>query len=115
MSISSILSELREREIVVRLKGDDLSVVADKGALSRETRAMLSRNKQAIVSYLRELQRVGKGSEIAVVDRSKPLPLSSGQQRLWFLAQLEPESSAYVVPTAVRIQGPLQVPLLQQA
>src|ERR1700761_9337080 len=115
MSISRLLSELREREIVVRLKGEDLSVVAGKGELSRETRAMLSENKQAIVSYLRELQKVGKEKEIAVVDRSKPLPLSSGQQRLWFLAQLEPESSAYVVPTAVRIQGRLQVRLLEQA
>jgi len=114
MNINSILTYLRQREIVVRLRGNDLSVVAGKGALSAETRAMLSEHKQAIVNYLRELQP-RESSEIQKVDRSLPLPLSSGQQRLWFLAQLEPESSAYVIPAAVRIHGPLQAGLLRQA
>ena len=114
MNINSILKELQQKEIVVRLRGNDLSVVAGKGALSPETKAMLAEHKQAIVSYLRELQP-GESSGIERVDRSLPLPLSAGQQRLWFLAQLEPESSAYVIPTAVRIEGPLQASLLQQA
>lgn len=114
MNINSILRDLRQREIVVRLRGNDLSVVAGKGVLSAETKAMLARHKQAIVNYLRELQQT-EGSEIQRVDHSLPLPLSSGQQRLWFLAQLEPESSAYVVPAAVRIEGPLQTSLLQRA
>ncbi|HVT61656.1 MAG TPA: amino acid adenylation domain-containing protein, partial [Thermoanaerobaculia bacterium] len=35
------------------------------------------------------------------------LRLSFGQQRLWFLAQLEPESAAYNLPAAVRLQGDL--------
>src|SRR5258707_619771 len=114
MNIKDVLTHLRQKDIMVRLKGDDLSVVAGNGALSPETKTMLANHKQAIVSYLRELQQSGAG-EIPRVDRSLPLPLSSGQQRLWFLAQLEPESSAYVVPAAVRIDGPLQLSLLKQA
>jgi amino acid adenylation domain-containing protein len=114
MNIKSILTQLRQRDIVVRLKGNDLSVVAEKGVLSPETKAMLADHKQAIVNYLRELQQ-DETSEIQIVDRSSPLPLSSGQQRLWFLAQLEPESSAYVIPAAVRIDGPLQLSLLNHA
>jgi len=39
-----------------------------------------------------------EASEIQVVDRNSHVPLSSGQQRLWFLAQLEPASSAHVIP-----------------
>ena len=114
MNIKSVLTQLRQRDIMVRLKGNDLSVVAEKGVLSPETKAMLADHKQAIVSYLREFQQ-DESSEIQIVDRSLPLPLSSGQQRLWFLAQLEPESSAYVIPVAVRIDGPLQLSLLKQA
>jgi amino acid adenylation domain-containing protein len=49
------------------------------------------------------------------VDRGGPLPLSFAQERFWFLAALEPESSAYNVPEAVRIRGPLDVSALEAA
>src|SRR5258708_4989714 len=114
MNITSILTDLRQRNIIVRVKGNDLFVVADKGVLSPETREILVNHKQAIVSYLQRLEQ-REVSEIQVVDRSSHAPLSSGQQRLWFLAQMEPASSAYVVPAAVRIYGPLQRSLLNRA
>ncbi|HYX25277.1 MAG TPA: amino acid adenylation domain-containing protein [Thermoanaerobaculia bacterium] len=41
------------------------------------------------------------------VPRDRPLPLSFGQQRLWFLAQLEPGSTAYNMPSTVRLEGDL--------
>ncbi|GLW99059.1 non-ribosomal peptide synthetase/MFS transporter [Microtetraspora sp. NBRC 16547] len=41
-----------------------------------------------------------------------PAALSGVQARLWFLAQLEPESTAYNVPLALRLHGPLQVEAL---
>ena len=41
------------------------------------------------------------------------LPLSSSQQRLWFLDQLEPNSPLYNIASAARLQGPLNVIALQ--
>jgi amino acid adenylation domain-containing protein len=45
----------------------------------------------------------------------EPLPLSFGQQRLWFLHQLAPESPAYNIPLAVRMDGALAVGALASA
>ena len=47
--------------------------------------------------------------------RDSHLPLSYAQQRLWFLHQLEPESTGYHSPFTVRINGPLDVMALQQS
>ena len=43
------------------------------------------------------------------------LPVSFSQQRLWFLDQLEPDSFAYNLAGAVRLEGALDVPALAGA
>ncbi|MDR3670144.1 MAG: amino acid adenylation domain-containing protein, partial [Holophaga sp.] len=53
---------------------------------------------------------------IPLADRSTPLPLSFAQQRLWFLDQLEGgQSSAYLLPFALRLTGSLDSAALRQA
>lgn len=52
---------------------------------------------------------------IAPVGRSLAMPLSSAQQRLWFLAQLPGMSEAYHMSFGMRIRGKLDVPSLQRA
>jgi amino acid adenylation domain-containing protein len=42
-----------------------------------------------------------------------PPPLSFAQQRLWFLEQWEPENTAYLLPYAWRLRGPLDVVALE--
>ncbi|MEU5692153.1 non-ribosomal peptide synthase/polyketide synthase [Actinosynnema sp. NPDC020468] len=49
------------------------------------------------------------------VPRDRPLPLSPGQQRLWFLHLLEPDSAEYNSALALRLRGDLDVPALTGA
>jgi amino acid adenylation domain-containing protein len=44
---------------------------------------------------------------IGPVPRNGDLPLSFSQERLWFLHRLQPESSAYNIPLALRVEGHL--------
>lgn len=46
---------------------------------------------------------------------AEPLPLSFAQHRLWFLEQFEPGLPMGRVPLTLKLEGPLQVELLQQA
>jgi len=49
------------------------------------------------------------------IPRDEELPLSLAQQRLWFLDQLEPGSTVYNSPAAVRFIGALNNAALEQA
>lgn len=46
--------------------------------------------------------------------REAPLPLSFAQERLWFLAQLDPDSPAYNMPLGLRLKGKLDVEALRR-
>lgn len=47
------------------------------------------------------------------VSRTGDLPLSSGQQRLWFLDQLSPNNAAYIMSLGMRIKGNLDPAILK--
>jgi len=51
---------------------------------------------------------------IECISRDRHLPLSFAQQRLWFIQQLEPDSYAYNIARAFRINGPLNLATLEQ-
>lgn len=64
-----------------------------------------------------EAQRTrGAGEDFSIAsDSSDPALVSFGQERLWFIAQLEPGSAVYNVYSAVQLTGWLDVTALQQS
>ncbi|HKX28928.1 MAG TPA: amino acid adenylation domain-containing protein [Blastocatellia bacterium] len=48
-------------------------------------------------------------------DRTRPAPLSFAQQRLWFIDQLQPGNTAYHLPSAVKLEGRLNLAALEGA
>jgi amino acid adenylation domain-containing protein len=72
----------------------------------------------ALAREVDRLRQAGEGLTqvpLVPVPRDEPLPLSFGQERLWFFDQLEPGSAAYNIPRALRIKGPLDKKALQQS
>lgn len=55
------------------------------------------------------------GFGVQARQRAARSPQSFAQQRLWFLAQLEPDSLAYHLPCAVRLTGALDIQALQRS
>ncbi|HEX3155905.1 MAG TPA: amino acid adenylation domain-containing protein, partial [Candidatus Angelobacter sp.] len=70
-----------------------------------------------MAQQVRNRLQKGTTSEALVLKRTsrdEALPVSYAQQRLWFLDQLQPESSAYNLNSALRLQGELRVELLER-
>ncbi|MGE7955442.1 non-ribosomal peptide synthase/polyketide synthase [Pseudomonas sp. NPDC089530] len=57
----------------------------------------------------------GQAPALLPVDRQQPLALSYAQERQWFLWQLEPQSAAYHIPSALRLKGRLDLSALQRS
>ncbi|MDQ7758657.1 amino acid adenylation domain-containing protein [Xanthomonas sontii] len=62
-----------------------------------------------------ETARSASISEILTADRTRPLPLSWAQQRLWFLDRLDNAGTAYHMPAAMRLTGKLDRASLRKA
>ena len=79
--------------------------------------AGLSPDKRALLAQrLKERSRGAGGVRIAPRDvPADDVPLSFGQQRLWFLDQLEAGSAAYNMPAVVRLDGALNVRTLERS
>ncbi|MCY3010883.1 MAG: condensation domain-containing protein, partial [Planctomycetota bacterium] len=71
----------------------------------------------AEIENRRSIGQITSGTALTRVDRDQTnrLPLSFAQQRLWFLEQLEGQLTAYNMPYAWRLQGPLDVEALRRA
>jgi hypothetical protein len=97
---------LRALDIAISADGDKLRINAPKGAMSDELRAAIAASKAQLLAMLRAgaltasrsipRRRTGEGA-----------PLSLAQERLWFLAQLEPQSSVYNLCRGLRLRGAL--------
>jgi amino acid adenylation domain-containing protein len=114
MSALDLIARLRHSGIRLSVQDGKIKLKAEKGSLSEAL-------KQEIVAYKQDIIALLSGSDIEAhpelkpADRSKPLPLSYAQQRLWFLDELEPGTPVYNMPFALRAHGPLNRAMLTAA
>ncbi|MEL6439652.1 MAG: amino acid adenylation domain-containing protein [Cyanobacteria bacterium J06621_8] len=102
--IKDFLQNLRSQEIELWVEGEKLRYRGKKEVLTPEILGQIKQYKSEILDFL------GQNSE-----PDQPYPLSVGQQALWFLYQLAPESTAYNLEYAVRLQPDTDISLLRQA
>ncbi len=59
----------------------------------------------------------GAGGQVPLTPRERPelIPLSPAQQRMWFLNQFDPSSTAETIPFALRLSGPFDPRALHAA
>ncbi|GAA1894349.1 hypothetical protein GCM10009837_15400 [Streptomyces durmitorensis] len=83
------------------------------------TEDSMQHSSDAVRDELLRRRLSGRGgrrrSGIGRADRTGPLVLSHGQQQMWFLNRLDPNSTEYLVPLAFRLRGRLDTEALQRA
>jgi amino acid adenylation domain-containing protein len=116
-TLDHLLTKLRQRDVQLWLEGDRLRYRAAKNALTPDLLNEVKQHKAEIIEFLRQVSENSSSQipPIEKLDRSEALPLSFGQQRLWYLHQFEPDSTSNNMPVVVRFTGLLNVPVLEQS
>jgi amino acid adenylation domain-containing protein/FkbM family methyltransferase len=110
------LTHLRLLDVRLWIDGDRLRYSASRGVITPTLRAELAEHKIEILAFLRETE-VAVRSDLSSVPISRPdaRPLSLGQERLWFLEQLDPGNIAYNMVAALRLKGQINKITLEQS
>ncbi|MBO1057381.1 MAG: amino acid adenylation domain-containing protein [Dolichospermum sp. JUN01] len=117
MAIFKFLSLLNNLDIKIWIEDDQLRFRAPKGAMTDELKQQIKERKAEIIAFLQEAQTATQITSLSLVPvaRDKDLPLSFAQQRMWFLSQLDGESTFYNESFQLQIVGKLSVTALEQS
>ena len=116
MDTVSLLQQLAAKDIQLWLENGQLRFSAPEGAMTDTLLQQIKAEKPNIIEFLQQASAAATPAlEIPVIARDMQLPLSSAQQRLWFIHQLEPDSDAYHIHGALMLEGELQIDKLQRS
>ncbi len=119
MNITSFFRKLYKKGIKIVLKDDALNIKADS-EIDPEILAEIKSNKELLIEYLKSYESDDSSAEVLekIVPYDKQelthIPLSFGQERLWFLDQLHGSSEEYHIHTVIRLEGNLDIAVLEQ-
>jgi amino acid adenylation domain-containing protein len=103
---------LQVRNKLVEIVGSEVSIIALFQHLTIHTLAQhLSQNKPEVST----VKHNNTGLRLLPVSRTRELPLSFAQERMWFLSQLEPTNPFYNEPQTLRFHGSLNIVALEKS
>ncbi|MFH6945822.1 non-ribosomal peptide synthase/polyketide synthase [Flavobacterium sp. FlaQc-49] len=118
MEFLSFFRKLDKEKIKLVLIDGSLNIKANS-EIDPELILEIRENKAGIIKYLEGLENEDTVGELLkkitphTKDDAARIPLSFSQERLWFLDQLQ-GSSEYHIPIALRLEGELDVLILEQ-
>jgi len=116
VNITDLLARLKRLDIKIWLDGDQIKLNAPDGVLTSDIQAEIIASKNEIRSFLRKAQTAARVSHTIIpAGQRDEFPLSFAQQRLWFLDQYDPNSTAYSLINVFELNGTLNFQALENS
>ncbi|HWK03632.1 MAG TPA: amino acid adenylation domain-containing protein [Puia sp.] len=111
----SLLSQLKELSVTLKVADGQLRINAPKGALSKELLAELKERKEEIIAFLTAEEPEERFQEIAPTEKPGPYDLSPAQQRIWLAHLLDEDGAAYNISGVYALTGDLNSLALERS
>ncbi|UII31960.1 amino acid adenylation domain-containing protein [Fulvivirga ulvae] len=116
MKIDEYITNLRKNhKISLVVEGDELKIQGQKKNLTPAIIAELKERKTEILAFFKSINQKQGFSTIEKAVEKSSYPLSPAQKRLYFLYELDSNSTAYNMPQVVRLEGALDKVRLERA
>ena len=115
--IAELMQRLQALGLRLHMDSGRLKVDAPKGVVDDDLKSTIAARRDDIVAALLS----GDGDkrrgtdQIRRIARDGQLPISSAQQRFWFLDRMDPGRSHYNVGATVHLSGALDVDIMRQS
>jgi len=112
-----LLVFLKSKGIDVFLENEKLKTRSAPGAITAEFAQRIKQNKDELIALLKQEQSISREvvRNIARVESDQDATLSFGQNRIWFVEQLNRNSSEFNIPLFLDVTGAFQPDIAQQA
>ena len=115
LPIADYIAQLAAQDVKLWVEDGKLRCNGPQGVVTEEFRHDLASRRPELLDFLAKGQSAAGNAGIAHRPAGRAVPLTQGQERIWCLAKMEPNSSVYNVPTVFRLTGPLFVSALKRA
>lgn len=110
MHLHELVRYLEENSIGVQARDGRLNVTGDENLLSDELLDAIKLHRHQLASYYQSIAQ-----DPAEAGDERDLPLSFAQQRLYFLYQLDPSATHFILPIELELRGALNASALCRA
>lgn len=107
MNIEYLIGKAEQHDIELFLENGKLGYRAYQPQPNKGLLQQLSEHKEAILHYLQQ-------QAARMTDYSQPIPVSTSQQRIWTIDQLENGSTEFHIPVALLLSHPVDLNKLTQ-
>ena len=96
----NLFTRLKKLDITIKVVNDSLDIKAPKGVLNEELLKEIKACKSDLINLINQYStlKARESEPIPVVEKSKDYPLSSSQNRLWVLSQIDEANRSYNIP-----------------
>ncbi|PTX58414.1 amino acid adenylation domain-containing protein [Kordia periserrulae] len=112
--MEKLLSELKELQISLVVKGDQLEVYDPKDNLTQDLVSKIKAQKQELLTYLNLAEHTHKTEAIPKAASKETYPATPAQRRLFFVYQLNKDTTTYNMPQIYKIKGALDIQKIYQ-